>query len=78
MLPSISIQELINRPLLKNIEQSEFLNKMTDDETEQYFKEVELLLEKENIPKSFPEWNSAFLTKIIDRNILYLILKNDQ
>lgn len=67
----ISIQELIQRPLLRNDRPHEYLNKMTSEEETQFEKEIEKSLELEGIEKKFPDWNAAFLAKLIDRSILY-------
>lgn len=73
---SISINQLIFRPVIRDDRPHEFLNKMTDDEINIWEREVEAILEKEGIPQIFPEWNAAFLAKSIDRDILYKLIKN--
>lgn len=72
---TIGIEELINRPIIRNDKQSEFLNKMTDDEIFQWEKEVESNLIEEGFIKNYPDFNCAFLSKTIDREILYDLFK---
>jgi hypothetical protein len=72
---TISIQELIKRPIIRNDKPEEFLNKMTDQEINQYEKEIEQILSEEKVNKIFPDWNAAFLAKTIDRGILYKLFK---
>jgi 16S rRNA C967 or C1407 C5-methylase (RsmB/RsmF family) len=68
---TLTIQELIQRPIIRNDNAYEFLNKMTNEEIEQWDKEVEQMLKDENVPDMFPDWNAAYLAKVIDRQILY-------
>jgi len=65
------LKNFVKRPIIRNDTAEEFLNKMTDDE----IKEIEEELIKKGVPKKFPEWNSAYLAKIIDIGILYTIIK---
>lgn len=44
---SITLKELIERPIIRNDYDEEWMNKMTDDEIKQYEKEVEQILLKE-------------------------------
>lgn len=71
----IKIDELIKRPIIRNDQIFEFLNKMTDDEIEQYYHEIYLILENEGWDKKFPDINAGSMSKIIDTDILYNILK---
>lgn len=68
---TLTIQELIQRPIIRNDNAYEFLNKMTNEEIEQWDKEAEQMLKDEKVPEMFPDWNAAYLAKIIDRQILY-------
>jgi hypothetical protein len=72
---SITIQELIKRPIIRNDKAEEFLNKMTDEEIHQWEKEVEKILLGEGVVQRFPDWNVEFLAKTIDRGILYELFK---
>jgi len=72
---TITINELITRPIIRNDHPEEFLNKMTDDEINVWEKEVDQILIEEGVPKIFPDWNAAILAKSIDMEILYNILK---
>ena len=74
---TIGIEELIKRPIIRNDRPEEFLNKMTDEEIKQWEIEVEQILLEEGTVQKFPDWNVAFLTKCIDRGILYNLFKNN-
>ena len=65
------MEELIARPIIRNDNVYEFLNKMTDEEIDQWDKEVAEILKEEKVPEIFPDWNAAYLAKTIDRQILY-------
>ena len=67
----LTILELIQRPIIRNDNAYEFLNKMTDKEIDQWDKEVMQMLKKEKVLEVFPDWNAAYLAKMIDRQILY-------
>jgi len=75
---TISIIELIKRPIIRKDKPEEFLNKMTDDEFKQFDEEITINLKKEKTIENFPEWNAAYLAKLIDRSILYDIFKNNK
>ena len=49
---------------------------MTDDEIRQWEAEVEQNLLEDGVIQKFPDWNAAFLSKSIDRGILYNLFKN--
>lgn len=68
---TIKITELVNRPIIRNDHIEEFLNKMTDEEIREWEEEVDNILVEEGVDRKFPDWNSAFLGKTIDRMILY-------
>jgi len=72
---SLTLEELISRPVLRSDNACEFLNKMTNEEIRQFEIEVDANLIEEGIPQTFPEWNVAFLVKTIDRSILYELIK---
>lgn len=74
---SITLEELIKRPIIRNDKPEEFLNKMTVEEIEQWEAETEVILLQEGVKKIFPDWNAAFLARTIDRSILYSILKEN-
>lgn len=68
---SISIEELIKKPIIRNDKFPNFLNKMTDEEIKQFDKELdEILLEEKNIKENF-DYQTEWLTKVINRDILY-------
>jgi len=68
---SISIEELIKRPIIRNDAWLEYLNKMNDDEIVQFEKEIEEALIEKGIEKNFPDWNAAYLSELVDRDVLY-------
>jgi len=78
MIHTLKISEIVNRKIIRNDKSEEFLNKMTDEEIEIYFKEIEHSLNEEEVEHKFPDWNVAVLAKIIDRSILYnFFIDND-
>jgi 16S rRNA C967 or C1407 C5-methylase (RsmB/RsmF family) len=74
---SITIKELIKRPIIRNDQPTEFLNKMTDNEIEQWEKEVEQELLENGVKRKFPDWNAEFLSKTIDMRIFYKLFKKE-
>lgn len=73
---SISMVELLGRPIIRNDQPDEWMNKMTDDEIHQWEEEVYQILRKEKVPQQFPDINAGFLAKVIDRDILYRLYKD--
>lgn len=59
----IDLRELVNRPVIRNDQPHEWLNKMTDDEIAAY---------KNNLPANGAEATA----KMVDRDILYTIFKD--
>jgi 16S rRNA C967 or C1407 C5-methylase (RsmB/RsmF family) len=75
---TINLKELIARPVIRNDNAYDFLNKMTDEEINQWDKEVSETLKEEKVPEMFPDWNAAYIAKLVDRQILYdLFLSGD-
>jgi hypothetical protein len=73
---SITIQELLERPIIRNDYNEEWMNKMTDEELTQFDEETrQLCIENGTLNKKFPDINAACLSKLVDRNILYKLLK---
>ena len=72
---TIGIKELIKRPIIRNDQSEEYLNKMTYEEILQWEAEIDQSLLAAGVDKKFPDWNAAFLGKIIDRSILYDLMK---
>ena len=70
---SISIQELIERPEIRNDYEGnmKWLNKMTDEEIDQFNEEAYAMCIEEGTPDKFPDLNAAHMAKTIDRGILY-------
>ena len=68
---TINLKELIARPVIRNDNTYDFLNKMTDEEINQWDKEVSEILKEEKVPEMFPDWNAAYIAKLVDRQILY-------
>lgn len=74
---TISMQELISRPIIRNDQVEEWLNKMTDEEILQWDKETHDMCLEEGTPNIFPDINAAHLSKHIDRTILYKLLTSN-
>ncbi len=72
---SISIQELIKRPLIRNNHADEWMNKMTDEELNQFYDELDANLKNDGVPHRFPEFTAAMFAGIVDRGILYTLFK---
>jgi hypothetical protein len=74
---SITIQELLERPIIRNNYNEEWMNKMTDDELNEFEKESYQICIENGTPEKFPDINAACLSKHMDRNILYELLKQE-
>lgn len=72
---SITIEELIQRPVIRNNFNEEWMNKMTDEELDQFDKEAYASCIERGTPERFPDLNAAYLSCHIDRCILYKLLK---
>ena len=72
---SITVQELIKRPIIRTDFDEEWMNKMTDDELNQFDKESYDISIKEGTIEKYPDINVACLSKHIDRRILYNLFK---
>jgi hypothetical protein len=72
---SITITDLLERQIIRNDFEEEWMNKMTDDELSQFERESYQLCIEDGIPEKFPDINAACLSKHIDRSILYKIVK---
>ena len=66
---STTIQELLQRPIIRN----EFNEELTKFDEESY----QICLE-DRTPEKYPDINAACLSKHIDRDILYNILKESK
>lgn len=77
---TLPVHELVDRPVIREDFNEEWMNKMTDDEIKQWDEETYAILREEGITE-YPDLNSAHLSKYIDRGILYelfKIAKNEQ
>jgi hypothetical protein len=72
---SITIQELLERPIIRNDYNEEWMNKMTDEELTEFNKETRQLCIENGTLDKFPDINAACLSKLVDRNTLYELLK---
>jgi len=72
---TITIQELMSRPIIRNDYDEEWMNKMTEEELNQFDKESYEICLKEGIENKYPDINAACLAKHIDRSILYKLFK---
>ena len=75
---SITINDLIDRPIIRNEFNEEWMNKMTDEELTQFDKESYQICLEDGTPEKYPDINAACLSKHIDRAILYNILKESK
>ena len=71
---TLSVRELIDRPIIREDFNEEWMNKMTDDEINQWDKETYAMIQDEGIIE-YPNVNGAHLCKHIDRGILYELFK---
>lgn len=71
----LNIGDFIDKPIIRNDQTGELFNKMTDEELETWKATTEYDLVKEGVEKKFPEWNSAYLAKHIDAQIVYDVIK---
>ena len=71
---TISVRELIDRPIIRKDFNEEWMNKMTDDEINRWNEETYAMLEEKGIT-GYPDVNGAYLSKHIDRGILYELVK---
>ena len=72
---TITIDELINREIIRDDHSEEWLNKMTDEEIDEWFEEATKICMNEGVERKFPDINSAVTSKLIDRDILYKLSK---
>jgi hypothetical protein len=75
---TITIDELLERPIIRNDYDEEWMNKMSDEELNQFDNESYEICLDEGVPKKYPDLNAAHLSKHIDRTILYNIFKESQ
>jgi uncharacterized protein YlaN (UPF0358 family) len=71
----MNIRELINKPIIRNDHNEEWLNKLTNEEIAAWDKEMIEECAKEGTPYKFPDMNAAFLSKHIDTTIIYNLIK---
>ena len=72
---TITLPELLERPIIRTDFEEEWMNKMTDDELSQFDEESYKLCLMEGTPEKYPDINAACLSKHIDRTILYKLMK---
>jgi hypothetical protein len=69
---SVSIRELVKRPFIRYDKSREWMNKMTDEEIKKYYEE----LKQQTNDGDLLNGAASILTKEIDRDILYSIIRN--
>ena len=74
---SITINDLIDRPIIRHDWNEEWMNKMTDEELAQFDKESYQFCLNEGVQEKYPDINAACLSKHIDRSILYKLIKEN-
>jgi len=72
---TIGVRELVERPIIREDFNEEWMNKMTDGELSQFDKESHDMCINEGTLNKYPDINAACLSKTIDRNILYNLFK---
>ena len=72
---TVTIKELLLRPIIREDQVHEYLNKMTDVEIKQRDVEIFATLDENKVPRKFPDWNAAWLSAIIDTDILYRLFR---
>jgi hypothetical protein len=77
-IDSITMQELLERPVIRNDYDEEWMNKMTNEELNQFDRESYQACLEEGTPEKYPDINAACLSKHIDMCILYKLLKQDK
>lgn len=78
MLDANFLKLLVNKPIIRNDYSEEFLNKMTDVEIEDWEHDVKTSLIKDKVPEKYPDWNSAYLCRVIDTSVLYELIKESE
>lgn len=71
----MNLKHLVEREIIRDDYSEEFLNKMTDKEILDWEHDVKVKLISAGIEERFPEWNSAYLSKVIDASMLYQLFK---
>lgn len=72
---SLSTLELVERPVINEKYEFEFLSKMSDDEIDNLENEIANKINKESPRLSSLEYSVAFKRKMVDRDAIYQILK---
>lgn len=78
MLDAKFLKSLVNKPIIRDDYSEEFLNKMSDKEIEDWEHDIKISMVKDRIPEKFPDWNSAYLCRVIDTSVLYEIIKESE
>ena len=71
----MNIHELINKPIIRNDQTEEWLNKLTDEEILEWNIKMRDECLKAGTPNKFPDINAARLAKHIDTTIIYNLIK---
>lgn len=71
----MNLKDLVEREIIRDDYSEEFLNKMTDKEILDWEHDTKVKLISEGIEERFPEWNTSYLSKVIDAGILYQLFK---
>lgn len=72
---TLPIHELVDRPIIRDTFNEEWMNKMTDEEhTQREEDAMEIVLAK-GVLNKFPDINAALLSEHIDTTVLYKLFK---
>jgi hypothetical protein len=72
---TLGINELLNRPIIRNDHNEEWINKMTDEEISLFHKECLQFCLDAGVENKFPDINAAIIAKHIDFDIIYRLIK---
>jgi hypothetical protein len=75
---TITITDLLNRPIIRTDFEEEWMNKMTNEELAQWDRESYQFCIDEGVSVEYPNINAAHLAKYIDQTILYTLFKEHE
>jgi len=74
---TILLPELITRQIIREDQIHEWMNKLTDDELIQRDQEIYAMMEESGVSKTYPEWNTIYMSMLIDTDVYYNIFKKN-
>ena len=73
----LSLYTIVKREAIRTDQIFDWLNRMTDDEIEEYYDELYAELKRIGVKQEFPQWQSTLMSKDIDRDIVYRVIRNE-